>query len=570
MTSTELIKKLELIHKIENKKYITLIDGNWGIGKTYSYEKYVKNHNFNNIYISLFNITTLNEIDKKIILKYFFKNNSKFFENKILEKISPKGIFQKITKINTLCEIININSIFEILDVNTLNFDKKTIICFDDLERLNDNIEFKNLLGKIEQLHNKVNIIIVCNTEKLSNDNKKVFNEYKEKIIDNIYSITKLDSEFVENFIKELKLKKESNEFLKNYFLENGNNNLRYLIKIKDKYKELKLICNNEEWFLSYEKDILNGIICLEAENCFQVYSKKNLENLKSSEKNLQSLNLEKEIKTEEELKKEVDFLNEFPSYLSKIIKILYSYNLEHTDIKLELQNFFQSQKEHEKFYQLCDLYFLKGESEILKSFKRLKKLFSEQFNKMNNKYKFYSFIVLNRYLKDLKLRKLSNSDLLTLDFEKEKLKNYIKKQRKQGLRINYLKLLRPYLNNFDMEEINILNELQKEIDKEIDEEINEEINFSLKNKNFNIFDKYYLNNLTLSYTNNDIKNFFDILLCEDCPEEYWDYCDKIFCCLDENSKIIITKKIEENIKNEKNYILKLRNQFVKETFGIK
>lgn len=560
MTSTDIIKRLELVHKLKNRKKTILIEGNWGIGKTYSYREFIKNNNLNDIYISLFNILDVSEIDKKIILKYFLKYNNKTenifnkLQNKFNKKIKTDNLISKLLDNFTG---INLNNLFEIIDINTLDFSKDIIICFDDLERLDDEFNFKNVLRKIEQLHNKVTIVIICNTEKLSEENKIIFDEYKEKIIDNIYQMSELDSIFITDFIKELNLKIESQKFLIDFFLKNGNNNLRYLQKIKDNYEELKLTCENAKWFCDYEQDILEGIACLEAENYFQTYSKKNLENLKSISE------------TEEELKKEVDFLMEFSSYMSKIIKILYSHEIKNINIKVELEKFFQKQKEYKEFYQLCDLYFLKGENEIFKSFRELKVLYNKQFEEFNYKDKFYGFVILHRYLKDLELKNLYQNNSLNL--EKEKLKKYIKNQLKQGLRINYLRKIQPYLNDFDREEFNILNNLKKEIDIEVDKEINQEILDSIKNKNFDIIDKYYAGGLEISYTNTDgVKDFFDILLSDkNCPEKYWDYYGKIFSMLDKNSKNIIVRIVEKNIQNQSNYILKIRNQLIKKDLRI-
>ena len=98
MTSTDIIKRLELAHKLENKRKTILIEGNWGIGKTYSYREFIKNNNLNDIYISLFNILDVNEIDKKIIIKYFLKNNNKIIEN---IKNKTENIFNKLqNKVN--------------------------------------------------------------------------------------------------------------------------------------------------------------------------------------------------------------------------------------------------------------------------------------------------------------------------------------------------------------------------------------------------------------------------------------------------------------------------------------
>ena len=93
MTSTDIIKRLELAHKLKNRKKTILIEGNWGIGKTYSYREFIKNNNLNDIYISLFNILDVNEIDKKIIFKYFLKDNNDILEN---IKIKTENIINKV------------------------------------------------------------------------------------------------------------------------------------------------------------------------------------------------------------------------------------------------------------------------------------------------------------------------------------------------------------------------------------------------------------------------------------------------------------------------------------------
>ncbi len=563
MTSTDIIKRLESTHKLENKRKTILIEGNWGIGKTYSYKNFIKNNNFNDIYISLFNISDINEIDKKIILKYFFKGKSKYFENKILEKINAKWLFQKFFGINisNFPEILNITNIFGILDINTLDFSKDTIICFDDLERLDDEFNFKNVLGKIEQLHNKVTIVIICNTEKLSEENKKIFAEYKEKIIDNIYQMSELDSNFITDFIKESNLKTESQKFLINFFLESGNNNLRYLQKIKDNYEELKLTCENADWFFNYEKDILEGITCLEAENCFQTYSKKNLENLKKIEEHFKEPNSRRQPRTEEELKKEVNFLEEIPFKVKKIVEIIDLYNKKNIDIKMELQEYFNNQEIYEKFYDLCNLYFLKGENEIERSFQELRKIFIENFDKLNFKDKLYSFIILNKYLKDLKKRSQFNN-IVNLDMEKKKLKTFIKEIFKEGRKINLLQEIEYRLSSCDIEEINMLQILEKEVNEEIEKDFEEEVFFLIQNKDFDKISKLNDKDLKI-HSYEKIQNYFEILLSESCPIEYWHNYECIFKLLDDNLRKMILNKIEENSKNKKDTILGFRNFYL-------
>lgn len=569
MKSSDIIKKLELIYKPSMGKRTVLIDGKWGIGKTYTYTKYIEENKCQSVYISLFNINSLEEIDKKIILKNFFKDKSKYFENKILQKINPKSFLKKYFGINIgeFSEILNMANIFEILDINNLNFSEDTVICFDDLERLNKNIDIESVLGKIEQLHNKVKIAIICNSEKLSEENKKVFNEYKEKVIDNNYVLDELDVEFIKDFMKELNLRDGSKETLIKYFLENGSNNLRYLKKIKDSYIEIKEICNQEEWFLNKEKEIIEAIACLEAENCFQLYSNKNLETLKKIEESFFKLNPNREQKSEAELKKEINFLDEIYGDVRKIVELLHLYSIKNIDIKKELQKYFSNEKIYKEFYQLCNLDFLKGEDEILDSFNKLKNLFNKNFENLNDKDKYNGFITLNRYKKDLQLK---NSSLdLSLNKEKNKMINYVKNLLKENGIVYWDFGSGVHLDEFNFkEEKNILLNIEKEAKKEAEKEIDEEISEIILNKEFEKIEK--LRNRSVKINSyKAVKEYFDILLSKSCPYEYWEYYDDIFYLLTEEVKKQIIEAINKNAENKDYSIIRLRNRYLKRNLKI-
>ena len=70
MKSQEVLEKLKKFRNISlnnGEKNIILIDGNWGIGKTFTYKKYLEENSLKEIYISLFNLDKLEDIDKKLI-----------------------------------------------------------------------------------------------------------------------------------------------------------------------------------------------------------------------------------------------------------------------------------------------------------------------------------------------------------------------------------------------------------------------------------------------------------------------------------------------------------------------
>lgn len=560
MKSSDIIKKLELIYKPSMGKRAVLIDGKWGIGKTYTYTEYIKKNKYQSIYISLFNINSLEEIDKKIISKYFIKEKNQCINlgKKVMDFISD------ISKENIG---IGLNELIKFVDINTLKYKDNTIICFDDLERLNKNIDIESVLGKIEQLHNKVKIAVICNSEKLSEENKKVFNEYKEKVIDNNYVLDELDVEFIKDFMKELNLKDGSKEVLIKFFLENGNNNLRYLKRIKDSCIEIKEVCNQEEWFLNKEKEIIEAVACLEAENCFKLYSNKNLEALKRMEESFFKLNSDNKQKSEEELKKEINFLDEIYGEMRKIVELLNSYNIKNIDIKRELKEYFSNEKIYKEYYQLCYLDFLKGENEILDSFNNLKTIFNKNFDKISYRDKYTGFIVLNRYLKDLKSK--NSSIALSLNNEKNKIKNYIKNLLKEGEIIDFGLGSGIFLDEFNLdEEKNILLNIQKEAKKEAEKEIENEISEILLNKKFKKIEKLRNRNIKIN-SYEAVKEYFDILLSKSCPYEYWEYYDDIFKLLTEQLKKQIIEKINNNAKNKDYSIIRLRNRYLKRNLKI-
>ena len=374
--------------------------------------------------------------------------------------------------------------------------------------------------------------------------------------------MSELDSNFITDFIKELNLKAESQKFLIDFFLKNGNNNLRYLQKVKDNYEDLKLTCENADWFSNYEKDILEGIACLEAENCFQTYSKKNLENLKEIEEHFKEPNSRRQPRTEEELKKEVNFLEEIPFEVKKIVEIINLYNKKNIDVKIELQKYFYNQEIYKKFYDLCDHYFLKGENEIEKSFQELKKLFIENFDNLNFKDKLRSFIILNKYLKDLKKRNLISSESMHLNIEKNMLKNFLNKIFKEEKYINLLHKINHYLSSCDTEEINILQTLEKEANENIEKEFEEEIFYLIQNNFFEKISKFKYRNLKI-HSYETVQNFFEILLSKSCPIEYWYNYENVFSLLDNDLKKRVLNEIERNVETKKDSILGYRNFYL-------
>lgn len=172
----------------ENQGYrAILIDGKWGIGKTYEFKKYfdsLKRKDKKRIYyFTIFGTETIDELNTAIFRK--------IHPIRSYIKIGYKTISKSVDAIAGLK-----NSSFNL----SLNLDylldlsipkkikKNPILVFDDIERFT-NENFKIFLGLLYKLNLQgARIICFVSTEKLQ-DKEHIFQEYKEKIFDAVYKI---------------------------------------------------------------------------------------------------------------------------------------------------------------------------------------------------------------------------------------------------------------------------------------------------------------------------------------------------------------------------------------------
>lgn len=563
MKSQEVLEKLKKFRNISlnnGEKNIILIDGNWGIGKTFTYKKYLEENSLKEIYISLFNLDKLEDIDKKLISSYMINRiNRNSIATKTVSKISNYFNIEAFDKLLENKVGFSISDVTNLLQIESLEFDDNIVLCFDDLERIGDKVEFKNLLGKIEQLHTKIDIIVLCNTKKLSKENLSIFDEYKEKVIDYTLTLDSFDSDFLEKFINKVNLNDESKKILLGIFKEYGKNNLRYLIKVMKRYQEIENLCSGEEWFIKNQSLIVKGIANLELELSLGVYSKKELETLKGYEEYFSKNNKDRKEKDESELKKEVNFLNGISTEIVKIVELLYKYYLGNSDLKRELNIYFNFVSEYEEFYRLVDLYFLNTEENLDRYIVKLEELYLKLFDNLSLKDKMYGYFIYIKY------KKISNSEITKKNKIKKKLKDFykIKLQEKNIYGIDFdLGVLKEYIFR---ENKKIFEELKLECMEEIKNETltDDYIKTLISNEEFekirNINTKRYQ---ITSYE--VVKDFFETLMYKECPLSYWENDDIIFNLLSKEIKEKIINQIEENIKNETDTILKERNFYLK------
>ncbi|PKH33477.1 MULTISPECIES: hypothetical protein [unclassified Shewanella] len=185
--SIELVKEQIRRFLSSDTPEVLAIKGDWGVGKTYSWERYIEEFKHECVlksysYVSLFGInsiaelkqtTFLNTIDTKQIGE---SPNIKGYSKKVADLI-------KDTKIPYVSKYVGgIGSLINSLSQLAMN---KTIVCFDDLERHSNGISIKDFMGLVsffkEQKGCKVVLLL---NEQAGDATFEDYRKYKEKIVD--------------------------------------------------------------------------------------------------------------------------------------------------------------------------------------------------------------------------------------------------------------------------------------------------------------------------------------------------------------------------------------------------
>lgn len=244
-----------IANTIEDMPYkCILIDGPWGIGKTYELERAFRGNNYS-CKISLFGLKDSQSIYQGILSSLVIKNNQTI-ENtvKILNKLSDT--LEDLKKIKDAVGSILTEK--EILKLYLEKSEKTYVVIFDDIERCSSDIKFEEILGIVEELRNyeNIRIILVSNLVAIEENNKKIFEKYQEKIIDKIYKISDrskyidwdelgVEKRFIEHFaeihdIKNLRTIKKAQDFFEDIKTNLDLDKEKYNIEFK---KEIRLIC---------------------------------------------------------------------------------------------------------------------------------------------------------------------------------------------------------------------------------------------------------------------------------------------------------------------------------------
>lgn len=199
-----------------------LIDGPWGVGKTYATTKALqKIKGYKSLYSSLFGKTSIEEINTELY-RQLNKSKERFLNtvSKVVGLIGASISFHGVG--------LNLNGTTIGRKRSIRNTKKnKIIVVLDDLERMDTiKINEKELLGYINQLNLQgIKVIILAN---LAEKKDKNLEEFKEKVFDRIYLIEETQLDVAQSLV--------SKEIIDEECLYIANNNLRFIIKAKSLY----------------------------------------------------------------------------------------------------------------------------------------------------------------------------------------------------------------------------------------------------------------------------------------------------------------------------------------------
>ncbi len=171
----ELVESILDYIRSDYTDYAVMINGEWGAGKTHFWNNRVRKkietlhlngRKYTTIYMSLYGISNLEEISKKIFIEttqLMDKNLRKFMESNeqtTIPEYAKTGIdMANLFGVTKNGDKINYSEFFATDD---------KVLCFDDLERAN--VDVIDILGYINNFveHDHIKTIIICNEKELS------------------------------------------------------------------------------------------------------------------------------------------------------------------------------------------------------------------------------------------------------------------------------------------------------------------------------------------------------------------------------------------------------------------
>lgn len=518
-------------------EYALLLSGEWGSGKTFFINEFLKTEKLEKkfIKVSLFGITSIESIDEQIFQQLHPVLSSKPIKvtTNLLKSALKFGVKIDWDSDTKPDGNISINlSQFNIFDKDDKSSKEEIIFIFDDLERINTDLSI--ILGYINILVEQLNfkVIILANESKLQKDD--TYRDFKEKIIGKTFYVKQDFSSAYNSFIELADTSKsvleKNTTSIYSIFLMSKYNNLRYIrqtiLDFEYFYREIDQKYKDNEYFIG---DLIKIFFALSIELKSgklneDEFIKHDMIDL-MSESEFQEVSEEKT--TTDKILKKYSFINKYNLILTKSQWVnLLSHGIF---LKEEILNSFKNSKyflddnqaEWVKLWHFRDL-----EDE---EFVRILTIVEKKF--WNNEYKKHEVLLhvsgILLKLSDLKLYKKTKKQILKQ--AKQNINNCIDIWKEEYLKNKYhldfsfgafsLGFHGNELSEFKIIENHILKINQKAIDKSLNDSAIELLDI-LKNKDYTKFEdmlslessQYSLYNLPIFSKVNPI-SFINILI---------------------------------------------------------
>src|SRR5699024_285767 len=149
--------------------YALMITGEWGVGKTYYFKNILRHQiketptfadnskKYKPLLVSLFGLKSVEEIQTEIFLSLY-----PILKNKTVKLGASigKALIKGIMHLKNLGEYYDYVSDVEVDKGEWVNF-TELVICFDDLERLSENLNIEEFIGYVNSLVENENVKVL-------------------------------------------------------------------------------------------------------------------------------------------------------------------------------------------------------------------------------------------------------------------------------------------------------------------------------------------------------------------------------------------------------------------------
>ena len=255
-----------IIRNIDKQSYrCILVDGAWGIGKSYMVEKALEDMKERTCFISLFGIESVQQIYHEILYQLLLHTSN---GGKIVEFLKDSFGFlgnfdEKAKSVSTILE--SHFSEEDMVKSIAKKYNENHIIVIDDLERCKETVGLRDFFGVVEKLksNNYIQVILIANSAEIAD--KIDFEKYKEKVIDRTFTITE-NSQSI-NWAKLGMQGDFADELCKKHPIKN----LRTLQKAQNFYKDVEQYAKSihDEIFMNEVRLICFAIVIEDTDNLY-------------------------------------------------------------------------------------------------------------------------------------------------------------------------------------------------------------------------------------------------------------------------------------------------------------